>query len=81
AGWSTAALIAFGCWVCLVISARRLVMLDCETALRQARIADDGRLAAQLVREFESHGTGWFWQTDKDGNISYLSAKVAEVLT
>ncbi|MGJ3648973.1 putative bifunctional diguanylate cyclase/phosphodiesterase [Sphingomonas sp. GlSt437] len=81
AGINVASLIAFGCWVCLVISARRLVMLDCEAALRQARIADDGRLAAQLVREFESHGTGWFWQTDKDGNISYLSSKVAEVLT
>ena len=38
---------------------------------------DQGRLAMTLVREFEHQGTGWFWQTDRDGQISYLSEKVA----
>jgi len=79
-GLGSATVIALGCLVCLIISTRRLAMLDHETALSTARVSDDGRLAAQLVREFESHGTGWFWQSDKDGNISYLSTKVADAL-
>ena len=44
--------------------------------------ADDererGRLALTLVREFEEQGTGWFWQTDRDGRVTYLSPLVAE---
>ncbi|MBM3927788.1 MAG: EAL domain-containing protein, partial [Sphingomonadales bacterium] len=30
-----------------------------------------------MVREFEEQGSGWFWQTDRDGYVTYLSAKVA----
>ncbi|WP_448659314.1 EAL domain-containing protein [Sphingomonas sp. CJ99] len=42
----------------------------------------DGALALQLVRAFEEHGTGWFWQTDRHGRVTYLTPKVtAEVST
>ena len=34
-------------------------------------------LASRLVTEFESHGSGWFWQTDRGGRLTYLSDKVA----
>jgi diguanylate cyclase (GGDEF)-like protein len=81
AGLGAASVIAYGCFVCLLISTRRLVLLDLDTALCDARISDDGRLAAQLVHEFESHGSGWFWQTDRNGNISYLSRKVVDALS
>ncbi|MDG5488602.1 EAL domain-containing protein [Sphingomonas sp. BGYR3] len=37
----------------------------------------DGALALQLVRAFEDHGSGWFWQTDRQGRITYLTAKVS----
>ena len=36
-----------------------------------------GRLARRLVREFEEHGSGWFWMTDTEGRITYISDKVA----
>lgn len=38
---------------------------------------DEGLRALTLVREFEHQGPGWFWQTDRDGRIAYLSEKVA----
>ena len=39
-----------------------------------------GRMAALLVAEFEAHSNGWFWQTDAEGRITYLTAKVAAEL-
>ncbi|HET9512059.1 MAG TPA: PAS domain-containing protein, partial [Sphingomonas sp.] len=36
-----------------------------------------GQRAQLMVREFEEQGSGWFWQTDRDGCLTYLSAKVA----
>ena len=38
------------------------------------------RLAHLLVTEFEAHSNGWFWQTDTEGRIVYLTAKVAREL-
>ncbi len=38
------------------------------------------RLARLLVDEFEAHSNGWFWRTDRDGCLSYLSEKVAAEL-
>jgi diguanylate cyclase (GGDEF)-like protein len=32
--------------------------------------------ASRLVAEFEGHGPGWFWQTDRAGRLVYLSEKV-----
>jgi diguanylate cyclase (GGDEF)-like protein len=33
-----------------------------------------------LVTEYEAHTNGWFWQTDAEGHVTYLTAKVAEEL-
>ncbi|MGY2732961.1 EAL domain-containing protein [Sphingomonas sp. UYP23] len=38
------------------------------------------RLARLLVDEFEAHSNGWFWRTDAEGCLSYVSAKVAAEL-
>jgi len=46
--------------------------------MRETGSAD--RVAARLVQEFEEQGTGWFWQTDSEGNVTYLSSKVAAEL-
>ncbi|URW75177.1 EAL domain-containing protein [Sphingomonas donggukensis] len=34
-------------------------------------------LSLKLVNEFEEQGSGWFWQTDREGRMTYLSSKVA----
>ena len=39
-----------------------------------------GLVALRLIREAEEHSAGWFWETDRNGQISYLSTKVAELL-
>jgi diguanylate cyclase (GGDEF)-like protein/PAS domain S-box-containing protein len=36
--------------------------------------------AEGLLAEFECSGKGWFWETDRDGTLSYISASVAEAL-
>ncbi len=38
---------------------------------------DGGALAQRLVLGFEAQGTGWLWETDRSGRLTYLSDKVA----
>ncbi|WNO54325.1 EAL domain-containing protein [Stakelama saccharophila] len=50
---------------------------------RSARASDgDGtdwpQRAMRLVEEFETSSAGWFWETDRHGRLTYLSAKVVE---
>ena len=42
-------------------------------------IAGDER-PARLVKNFEENGAGWFWETDREGNLTYLTSKVAAIL-
>ena len=36
--------------------------------------------AEGLIQEFESSEKGWFWETGRDGNLSYISESVARAL-
>ena len=36
--------------------------------------------AEGLLAEFESSGKGWFWETDRDGTLSYVSETVARAV-
>jgi diguanylate cyclase (GGDEF)-like protein len=45
-----------------------------------ARRGDEQQLALQLLREYEQSGRGWFWATDADGRISYISQPIADQL-
>jgi len=55
---------------------RRLAQRQADT--RQSEEQERGQLAIRLVREFEEVGSGWFWQTDRHGRLTYLSDKVAQ---
>ena len=33
-----------------------------------------------LIQEFESSGKGWFWETTREGMLSYISDSVAQAL-
>jgi diguanylate cyclase (GGDEF)-like protein len=61
----------------LAIVTIRIARLDARTDRRRAEEADEGRLAAKMIAEFEGQGTGWFWEADRGGRVTYLSAKVA----
>jgi len=39
-----------------------------------------GSRAENLLQEFESSGKGWFWETTREGMLSYISESVAEAL-
>ena len=36
--------------------------------------------AEALIREFENSEKGWFWETERDGTLTYVSSSVAEAL-
>ena len=40
---------------------------------------DAEREAIALLRDFEAAGLGWFWSTDAQGRVTYISSTVAEV--
>jgi diguanylate cyclase (GGDEF)-like protein len=62
---------------CIVLATIRLAQLDHRDAHRRAEEAEEGRLATKMIAEFETHGTGWFWEADRAGRITYISDKVA----
>ena len=39
-----------------------------------------GSRAENLLQEFESSGKGWFWETTREGMLSYVSESVAQAL-
>lgn len=44
------------------------------------RTRDEMQQAFQLLRDFERSGQGWFWSSDAQGRIAYISPLVAEQL-
>ncbi|TXC71762.1 EAL domain-containing protein [Sphingomonas ginsenosidivorax] len=66
---------------CLALVAHRLAQVDHDIALDRVDEGSEGRLAVKMIAEFESHGTGWFWEADRHGRVTYISAKVAGELT
>ncbi len=66
---------------CLALVAHRLARIDHDLALDRVDEASEGRLAVKMIAEFEGHGTGWFWEADRHGRVTYISAKVAGELT
>ncbi|PZU09644.1 EAL domain-containing protein [Sphingomonas sp.] len=45
---------------------------------RRAEDQDGSQRALRLVQAIEDQGNGWFWETDRAGHITYLSAKIAD---
>ncbi|WP_380785230.1 EAL domain-containing protein [Sphingomonas sp. R86521] len=66
---------------CLALVAHRLARVDHDLALDRVDETSEGRLAVKMIAEFEGHGTGWFWEADRHGRVTYISAKVAGELT
>jgi len=68
-------------FVTLIVATVRLARDDQAATEQRSSSGNAGRLAGQLVREVEEHGDGWFWQTDRQGHFTYLSAKVGDELS
>ena len=64
----------------LLVGMLGVARLDLDVLAERHQAEAAGRRATRLVAEFEAQGSGWFWQTDRQGAITYLSAKVAAEL-
>ena len=57
-----------------VASARTMI-----AALRERQALDqEARKALHFVSEFEASGRGWFWETNHQGTLSYVSQQLAD---
>jgi len=85
------ALLAFSGAATLIVAAAAgvatLLVLLAIYALRrganrhvEAIALEEDERARRLVAGFEDSGCGWFWETNADGRLSYLSEAVAEAL-
>ncbi|VVT23011.1 Cyclic di-GMP phosphodiesterase Gmr [Sphingomonas sp. EC-HK361] len=77
AGMGLAAALALLLVALLTMGVLRVARHDRRKFDREVANRGDAQLAARLVDDFESQGTGWFWQTDRLGNFTYLTEKVA----
>jgi diguanylate cyclase (GGDEF)-like protein/PAS domain S-box-containing protein len=50
-----------------------------ESSAQEESRAQSSR-AENLLQEFESSGKGWFWETTREGMLSYISESVAQTL-
>ncbi|MGI4731413.1 MAG: EAL domain-containing protein [Janthinobacterium lividum] len=75
---AAATALAFFCG--LTAAMVRLAHRDAREAAARAAEAIQGVFAVRMIAEFEGHGTGWFWETDRAGRVTYLSRKVADEL-
>ncbi|UVO50350.1 EAL domain-containing protein [Sphingomonas sp. SUN019] len=76
-GFGVAAALALTLAGALAAGIGRVAARDRLLIARRRSAVDAGRLATRLVGEYEAHGNGWFWQSDRFGHLTYLSAKVA----
>ncbi len=49
-----------------------------KTAHARAIQSDTRARAAHLLRDYERDGRGWFWETDRQGYLRYITHQVAE---
>ncbi|MEG8018378.1 EAL domain-containing protein [Sphingomonas sp. LR55] len=80
AGFTIAVAIALLFFGCLIAATVSLARIDHALELERATASNEGRVAVKMIAEFEGHGAGWFWEADRQGRVTYLSAKVARDL-
>ncbi|HXH16890.1 MAG TPA: EAL domain-containing protein [Sphingomonas sp.] len=80
AGPGLAVAIALLVFAGLVAATINLARIDHAQERDRASATEQGRLAVKMIAEFEDHGAGWFWEADRHGRVTYLSAKVARDL-
>jgi diguanylate cyclase (GGDEF)-like protein/PAS domain S-box-containing protein len=62
------------CFLCVMV----IIAKGAEDSNQQRWIADrEATRSNRLLDEVEQNSPGWFWETDRDGYISYISPKLA----
>jgi len=51
-----------------------------DEAARRTDLEREQRRAEELLSEYEETGQGWFWETDRRGQITYVSSRIATLV-
>ncbi|MCT2558151.1 EAL domain-containing protein [Tsuneonella sp. YG55] len=64
----------------LVLIARYQTRISQHERERQQLLVRRQQRAENILREYEDTGQGWFWETDRRGQLTYVSPSVARAL-
>ena len=62
---------------CLIFVVVKLARVDSASEVRRWQADQDALRSSRLLDEVEQNSPAWFWETDRHGNIQYISPKVA----
>ena len=68
------------CIAIMLIASLRQAVADRERAVVLHRQDLGAKRADRLLQEYEQSGRGWFWETDRQGCIAYISATLENTL-
>ncbi|MGX7925907.1 EAL domain-containing protein [Tsuneonella sp. HG094] len=68
-----------GLLVCVLLARHQFTRRKEETA-RKLTLERVQHRAEDIMRDYEDTGQGWFWETDRRGQITYLSPSVGRLL-
>ena len=71
--------VMFGFVVAVLVTREQLIRQRTEEDVLQAQARIATR-AQDILTDYEETGQGWFWETDRRSQLSYVSPPVAEVL-
>jgi diguanylate cyclase (GGDEF)-like protein/PAS domain S-box-containing protein len=61
----------------LIVMMREDIRYQRRATRAERRLVSDQQRALNLMRDFERAGRGWFWETDRHGQLVYISPTVA----
>ncbi|NNC71527.1 MAG: EAL domain-containing protein [Sphingomonadaceae bacterium] len=79
-GSSVVAIVGVALLACLWAMSLTQAHFDHYLNRRHQIEVNKSRRANRLIAEFEANGHGWFWETDRSGNLVYLSANLSQTL-
>ncbi|MXP24923.1 EAL domain-containing protein [Altererythrobacter indicus] len=66
--------------VTTLIVARRQIRIDRQEANQVAAVDRLRQRAQDILTDYEDTGQGWFWETDRRGQFTYISEPVSQML-
>jgi diguanylate cyclase (GGDEF)-like protein/PAS domain S-box-containing protein len=73
------AMMVFGAGISLAVVYREVGRMARDAEARSVR-EHEQRRAEELLAEYEETGQGWFWETDRRGQLTYVSRRIAKLL-
>lgn len=72
--------LAAACLLAMMVATLRQATADRDRAIERHRQDLRAQRSDRLLQEHERSGRGWFWETDRHGNLTYLSETLAQTL-